>query len=214
MGGATLIAFNENATAGLDSGYDSRRLATLVSLYSHLEDGSKQLGIQTREAFESGMQVPVGFSSQLDETLDYKISISTIEGEHLDGAAVYLIDHLENTVTNLSEGAYAFTSDKGTFHNRFTLQFEEELVLGTNDNSLDAVSIFPNPTSGIVNVVSPLDPITTITVMDLRGRLISTTEYNNQNTIQLDINNLTSSIYFIKLSTAGGNSITKRVVKR
>ena len=117
-------------------------------------------------------------------------------------------------MTNLSEGAYAFTSDKGTFHNRFTLQFEEELVLGTNDKSLDAVSIFPNPTSGIVNVVSPLDPITTITVMDLRGRLISTTEYNNQNTIQLDINNLTSSIYFIKLSTAGGNSITKRVVKR
>jgi hypothetical protein len=214
MGGATLIAFNENATAGLDSGYDSRRLATLVSLYSHLEDGSEQLGIQTREAFESGMQVPVGFSSQLDETLDYKLSISTIEGENLDGATVYLIDHLENTVTNLSEVAYAFTSGKGTFHGRFTLQFEGEVVLGTNDNSVDAISFFPNPTSGIVNVVSPLDPITSIAVMDMRGRLIGTTLYNNQNTVQLDIHKLTSSVYFIKLSTASGNSITKRVVKR
>ncbi|MEM7186433.1 MAG: DUF1028 domain-containing protein, partial [Bacteroidota bacterium] len=66
MGGTALVAFNENATEAVDNGYDSRRLATIVSLYSHLPDGSEQLGIQTREAFGSGIKVPMGFSTQLE----------------------------------------------------------------------------------------------------------------------------------------------------
>jgi len=213
MGGATLIAFNENATPGVDNGYDSRRLATVVSLYSHLEDGSEQLAIQTREAFQSGMQVPVGFSSQLDETLDYKISISTIEGENLDGATVYLIDHYTNTVTNLSDTAYAFTSEKGTFHGRFTLQFEGEVVLGSNDNLLDSVSIFPNPTDGMLNIVSPMDPINAIEVFDMRGRKLDNVLVNAQGNYALDISEFETAVYFITITTETG-SITKRIVKK
>jgi hypothetical protein len=213
MGGATLIAFNENATPEVDNGYDSRRLATVVSLYSHLEDGSEQLGIQTREAFKSGVQIPVGFSSQLDEILDYKISISTIEGENLDGATVYLIDHYTYTVTNLSEEAYAFTSEKGTFHGRFTLQFEGDVVLGSNDNLLESVSVFPNPTGGILNIVSAMDPITAIEVFDMRGRKLANVLVNAQENYALDISEFETAVYFITITTETG-SFTKRVVKK
>ncbi len=213
MGGSTLIAFNENATSGIDSGYDSRRLATVVSLYSHLEDGSRQLGIQTREAFESGMKVPVGFSSQLEANLEYKISISTLEGDKLEGATVYLIDNYTNTVTNLSEGAYVFSSNKGTFHNRFTLQFEGEDVLGSNDTIFNTVSILPNPTSGSLFIVSPVEPILGLEVYDVIGRKLKNISVNSQEKYTLDISSLESAVYFITVNTANG-SLTKRVVKK
>ena len=212
MGGSTLIAFNENATAGMDNGYDSRRLATVVSLYSHLEDGSQQLGIQTREAFENGMKVPVGFSSQMESELEYKISISTLEGENLDGATVYLIDNYTNTVTNLSDGAYVFTSNKGTFHNRFTLQFEGEVVLGTHDNALEAISIFPNPTEGIMNIVSPVALINQVTISDLRGRIVTDLNFNNLRNLEISLSALKSTVYLVTIHSEQGIT-TKRLVK-
>jgi hypothetical protein len=212
MGGATLIAFNENATAGIDNGYDSRRLATVVSLYSHLEDGSSQLGIQTREAFESGMKVPVGFSSQIEANVEYKISISSLEGEHLEEATVYLFDNETNTLTNLSEEAYVFSSNKGTFHNRFTLQFEGEAVLDTQDNGLSTIAIFPNPTEGKLRILSPNVPITKVELYDVQGRKVATNSYNNLSDIQLELTNYVSSMYFVSIYTENG-SITKNIIK-
>jgi len=209
MQNTTLIAFTENATPALDTGYDSRRLATVVSLYSHLEDGSEQLGIQSREAFESGVKIPLGFSSQIEAELEFEISIVNIEGENLEGATIYLIDNYTNEVTNLSAGAYGFKSNKGTFHNRFTLQFEAEVILGSFDNPLEAISVFPNPTDGLLNIISPDEPITGIEVYDVRGRKLRDVPVNSQR----DISDLESSVYFITIITKNG-SITKRIVKK
>jgi len=213
MGGSTLLAFNENATAGIDSGYDSRRLATVVSLYTHLEDGSEQLGIQTREAFGTGVKVPVGFSTQLDATLDYKISIATIEGENLDGATVYLIDNYTNTVTNLSQEAYAFKSEKGTFHNRFMLQFKGEIILNDTTSALKNIILFPNPTSDIVNVHSPNAYIKNIEVFDVRGKRFfeEIKEEKNAHTIHLE--QLETGIYFVRITTVDG-TITRKMLKK
>ncbi len=212
MGGSTLIAFSENASATIDNGYDSRRLATVVSIYSHLEDGTQQLGIQTREAFENGMKVPVGFSTQMEAELEYVISISTIEGENLDQSTVYLLDNVTNTVTNLRNGAYTFTSNKGTFHNRFTLQFEGEEVLGPDDSSLQNIKIFPNPTTGIINIHSPNAYIKNIEVFDVRGRRFYETVYDEKNAHTADLDSLETGIYFLKITTEIGD-VTKKFVK-
>ncbi|MEM7087740.1 MAG: T9SS type A sorting domain-containing protein, partial [Bacteroidota bacterium] len=134
-------------------------------------------------------------------------------GENLDGATVYLIDHFENTVTNLSDVAYAFTSEKGTFHGRFTLQFEGEVVLESNDNVLDSISIFPNPTDGQLNIVSPLDPITSIAIFDVRGRKIDNALVKAQGNYTIDISELEAAVYFITVTTETG-AITKRIVKK
>jgi hypothetical protein len=78
LNATSLLGFTENATIGLDDGYDSRRLATVLSIYSHLEDGNQELGIQSREAFNENIKVPFGFSTMLDENVLYKISIADI----------------------------------------------------------------------------------------------------------------------------------------
>ncbi|HPF12056.1 MAG TPA: T9SS type A sorting domain-containing protein, partial [Flavobacteriaceae bacterium] len=212
MQNTTLIGFSDNATAGLDSGYDSRRLATVLSLYSHLEDGTQQLGIQSREAFESGIKVPLGFSSQLEGEWEYSLSIADLEGANLSEATVYLMDNLLGTVVNLSEAPYVFRSIEGTFHGRFTVMFEYEPTLGIGGDVLQQINMFPNPTEHVVNIVSPKAIIQSIAVYDLQGRKILM-EQHQSNNVQIDFSDLQSSVYFVEIRTESG-TVSKRVVRK
>jgi Secretion system C-terminal sorting domain len=170
------------------------------------------LGIQSREAFESGVKIPLGFSTQIEAELEFEISIANIEGENLESATLYLIDNYTNEVTNLSEGAYSFKSNKGTFHNRFTLQFVGEAILGSLDNPLKAILIFPNPTDGLLNIISPDEPITGVEVYDVRGRRIYETHFIN-NSYTANLESLETGIYFVRITTKIGQ-ITKKIVKK
>jgi len=207
----TLIGFNEQASAGLDPGYDSRRLATIVSLYSHLEDGSQELGIQSREAFDDAIKIPMGFSTLVEETVEYTISITNLEGVFLNSTTVYLVDNLENITTNLNTEDYVFSAGKGTYDARFTLMFESEL--GNIDNVYQNIKVYPNPTTNIVNIFSPDAVINNIEVFDLRGRRIVEILNQEDNNYQLDLSKLETAVYFVKIYTSSG-SITKKVIKK
>jgi len=205
----TLIGFTEGATDGYDRNYDAKRLATPVSLYSLNED--RELGIQGRSAFNEDQIIPLGFSTQVEENQEYTISISSLEGEQISQATVYLKDNLLNTQTNLSETDYTFIANAGHQTGRFIIVFVED-ILGTNDLGVEAISLYPNPTQSIINIVSPQAEIISIEVYDVRGRLINNETINYQRTYQLDMSILESAMYFITINTEFG-SITKRVVK-
>jgi len=213
LGSITGIAFTSNATQDLDKGYDTMKLGTVVSLYTHLLDGSQQLGIQGREDFDINMLIPMGFSTliQSNSMISYNISISNIEGTSIEQASVYLIDNLTNTITNLSIGSYEFLSDAGTFDNRFTIQFEEQ-VLETNDLKLESVFIYPNPSRNILNIVSPRLVVSSVELFDLSGRIVKKQTFTEHNNYQIDISVLESAIYFIQITTDNG-IITKRMLK-
>ncbi len=208
----TGIGFRSAGTPQLDDNMDSNRLATMISLYSHLEDGSEQLGIQTRERFESGIKIPMGFASQVEEDALFVISIAGLEGDALSNASIYLIDHLENSITDLTQTSYEFKSNKGTFNGRFTLQFESE-ILSNNDLALETISLYPNPTSGQLNILSPGAGIESITIHDVRGRKVAEVSLNSVRSYQVDMSAMESSLYFVTISTERG-SVTKRIVKK
>ena len=207
--GATLIAFTEHATNDFDSNYDSKRLATPISLYSL--NSNKELGIQGRVAFNEEHIIPLGFSTHVEENQEYSISISSLEGELLSQATVYLKDNLLNTLTNLSELDYTFIANQGHQTERFVIVFKEH-QLGINEIGLEAISLYPNPINNILNINSPLSEIKTIEIFDLRGRKIRSINNKNQHSCQIDMTSLKSAMYFIKISTDNG-TITKRVLK-
>ncbi|CAM3311459.1 choice-of-anchor B family protein [Aequorivita lipolytica] len=213
MGNNTLIAFSPFATSGIDQGYDSRRLATIVSLYTHLESGSKEFGIQSREPFEDGVKVLMGFSTLLDESLDYTISIKDIEGMGLENATVFLIDNELNILTNLSQESYTFKAEKGTYNSRFTLQFRSNEVLSDTRTGLEKVSVYPNPTSSMLNIVSPEAKVTTVEIFDISGRRLQSIDFTNNTRYELDLSTLQSAVYFVKINTDLG-SATKQIIKQ
>jgi len=212
MDSNTLLAFSENGTSGLDSGYDSRRLATVVSLYSHLEDGSQQLGIQTRETFETGMKVPMGFSTLIEGDQTYEISIENMEGSHLENVIVYLNDHYLNTISILNDNPYVFTAKAGTYHGRFSVQFETVITLGPEEDIAQSIVVFPNPAKNQLNIFSPYANLDNIEVYDLLGKRLSENISEERKGYTIDLTSLETGVYFVRVTTENGSAV-KKIVK-
>jgi hypothetical protein len=212
LGSTTAIAFLDGATSRFEAAYDSRRLGVPVSIYTHILDGSQELGIQGREAFVDTIQVGVGFSSQIDEDATYSISIHQLEGTLITEADVFLVDHIAHTVTNLNETAYSFQSIAGTQNNRFTLEFRSS-VLGTTAFDTNSISVFPNPTDGLVTIESPQAQITQVTITDVQGRIISMNSNQNRNSLTLDVSSLKAAMYFVTISTTQCD-LVKQLLKK
>jgi len=208
------IGFRPEGTPGLDENMDSNRLASLISLYSHLEDGTEELGIQTRERFDSGIKIPMGFSTQVEEDVTYEISIVSLEGTNLSNAQIYLIDHQEDVITNLTTGNYQFKGNKGSYNGRFTLQFEQDNTLGNgSENILDAIIVYPNPTDTVINISSPGAYLKSIEIFDVRGRRLAEDIEDKQHNVTLNAINLEKGIYFVKIDTELGSVTKKLIVK-
>ncbi|OAB78689.1 T9SS type A sorting domain-containing protein [Cochleicola gelatinilyticus] len=207
LGSTSLLGFSEITSEGFDPGADIIRLATPVSLYQELETG-EQLGIQGREAFTSEAIVPFSFATQVETLESYRISIHDLDGTSISEATVYLIDHTADIITNLNEQSYAFTATAGTYSNRFSIVFEDR-TLGVSSGTSEAVLIYPNPTQDILFIKTPNTQIKTVEVFDIRGRKVQ----QNSNVIdQLNLSNLKSAVYFVKITT-DTETLIKRIIK-
>jgi len=211
-GATTTLAFLAEGSAGYDQGLDSKRMANIVSLYSHLEDGSKAFGIQTRELFSDNVKIPIGFSTLIEEETAYRITMSDVLGANLTNATAYLIDVYEGTTTNLNETDYEFSSKDGRFDARFILQFKNENILNTSEEILEDIALFPNPTNGILNVIAPQRSISEINIYDVQGRKVMSKSVDSEDRTEVNISELTNAIYFINVTTDNG-SFTKRIIK-
>ncbi len=72
-----------------------------------------------------------------------------------------------------------------------------DIVSGTIDNISGAIDIYPNPAVDFLNIKSDIH-IQKFTITDINNKLISTGEGNNN---ILDISNLVSGIYILKIET-------------
>ncbi len=80
--------------------------------------------------------------------------------------------------------------------------------VGLNEvNSSNSFKIFPNPTSGKVNIETMIENFS-VEVLSFDGKIL----YSSQNTNEIDLSFLAKGVYFVKLRTEN-NQITKRIVK-
>ncbi|MDB9801237.1 T9SS type A sorting domain-containing protein, partial [Flavobacteriaceae bacterium] len=210
LSGNTLLGFVADATQGVDRKYDNGRVASKVSLYSHIQGSDRGYSIQGREAFDNGMTVALGFSSIIEEVTSYKISLSDFDGEAWLEATPYLVDNQTGVVTNLMEDDYNFTSDKGEYNDRFTLVFENR-SLANQDALASSIAMYPNPASDVVTIASPTAAITMVAVRDIRGRLILNKAVTSQNVTTINVASLDSALYLVTITTDSG-SITSRLI--
>ena len=80
---------------------------------------------------------------------------------------------------------------------------------GFDENSLLDFSVYPSPTSGLLNVKSETT-ITQIEIHNLLGQLVLSN--TNQNTI--DISSVSQGVYFIKVKDRNGDFGTQKIVKK
>ena len=203
-GSNALVGFVSGATEGVDAKYDSRVIENAVALYSYVQDDfSTAYTIQGREPFSMDATVQLGFSTLIEEEVDYRISLSDFDGIAWDQAHAYLVDNVTGIVTNLHKNDYTFTAIEGNYENRFLLKFQNR-VLGVNENALSNISVYPNPTSRFLNIGSPDSIIKSIKVIDLRGRQVMDVNEINDTNVSVDVSLLRSAVYFVKIQTELG----------
>ena len=209
------IGFTEDATAGYDDGYDTQRLGTFISLFTNLE--GEYLAIQGREAFNTQMELSVGFSTTVDTEETYTISIDHLEGVGLENAPVYIIDNTLNTITNLKDAPYTFTASKGIQPDRFIVVFEEREVLSTEEVVIESneISIFPNPASSEITLgYTGNKQLESATIINVNGQIVKQLDLTNFNqSQQISINDLSKGVYFMQIVSEDQTIVKKLIVR-
>jgi hypothetical protein len=202
------IVYLEGATNGIDFGFDGQQLSAddNISLYSVADNTN--LAIQARPAFNPADVVNLGFIATNAES--YTIDLDRTEGIFFTGQNIYLKDNLLESIHNITDGAYTFTSEAGTFNNRFEVIYTNS-SLGIDKNVIASNEVIVYKDKNTINVSAGETLITDITIYDIRGRkLYSKPSVNEVNTT---INGLQAAqeVLIIEVNTIKGK-VSKRIV--
>lgn len=112
-------------------------------------------------------------------------------------------------VTGLAAGSYGVTITDANGCSSYE-SFTVISIVGIETNPLDAeLTIYPNPTNGMINVQLYGD--FNVVIRDSRGRIV--TEKSGNNNLIIDMNSLESAVYFVTVQQ-GDNVVVRRVVKQ
>ncbi len=83
-------------------------------------------------------------------------------------------------------------------------------VLSVNENLLSQISVFPNPTSGILNLKMPASvEVISTTMFDILGKKVNVAYSNGT----INTSSLSQGVYLLKVETSAG-TLTQKVVKQ
>jgi hypothetical protein len=201
------VAYIDGATTGLDFGYDGARLAGGgdASLYSIAAD--ENLAIQARPAFNPSDEVALGYTANVAG--QYTFAIDHKDGVFAEGQDVYLKDSFTGLTHNVSVAEYNFTTDAGTFANRFSVIYMQ--TLGTDNTVLASNNVIVYKQDNAINITTGNVEMTDVTVYDMRGRkLFSQTGIN---AAQFSVTNLTAQqeVLIVEINTEKGK-VSKKIV--
>jgi len=86
-------------------------------------------------------------------------------------------------------------------------------MLTVDDEKLIEVGMYPNPIHDVLSISSRYHEISSIQVYDIHGKQVTSFEGLQLTTMEINLANLVSGMYFLKIQTDWGQ-ITKRVVKK
>lgn len=158
--------------------------------------------------------IPLGFYTSIAEPTIYSLSIAHLQGEFMTTNNVYLKDNARQTIHNLSDSAYNFTSETGEFNHRFEVVFQPEVLsVIENDIASKDLTILELPNGNVKFSVGNDLTISAIEIIDLLGRTLYKIPAENATEI-VELSNLSQTVYLAKVSLSNGQTITKRAVKR
>lgn len=208
-----LVGYMEDGTLGKDRLYDGIRLngSNYIDFYTKDDTNLYKYGIQGRPLFSITDVVPVGYNSNILGELT--ISLYQAEGV-LNDTTIYLRDNLLDTIHDLTETDYSFTTETGSFENRFDIIYQTEaLSIVDNEISSDQLSIIELQNGNVKFSVGNNLTINSVEIIDLLGRTLYNLNGNNSTEI-FELHNLSQTAYIAKVSLSNGQTIIKRAIKR
>lgn len=215
------VAYIENATNDYDGWYFDapRNLSTNTYsiLYTTIETSNIKFAIQGKNSSSLNSEeiISLGFKTIIEEATIYRFSIAQLEGEFLENNIIYVKDLYLDTIHNLSESDYSFTSEVGEFNDRFEIVFTLD-PLSTDEFETDdnALSIIEN-TSGLVTFkLSGSHTMESIEIIDALGRTVYNLNADDSSERTFRLSKLSQATYIARVTLDNGYVITKKALKR
>ena len=216
-----LVAYVNGATNGKDSkAYDANKTLynnNAAEIFTSVPGDSDKLAIQGKapESLTIDEVIPVGFNTNITTATVYTFSIAQLEGDFLTNNSVYLKDNLLSSIHDLSNSDYNFTSQTGTFNDRFEIVFKDtSLSVSEETISEQNISIIESRNNDITfNLTSQNLTIKAIKIYDVLGRLLYDLK-GNSNTETYNLSNLSQASYIARIQLSNGLIISKKAIKQ
>lgn len=185
----------------------------------------KVTGVLSNDSVQSVKAYPVDVATVADAGLGYSFFSNIIGYDWktydfgsntwtiADSTVYFIIDK------NNNKWKIVFTGFSGSTLGEF---YFDKTPLGPNaineiNNSIQQLGMFPNPAAGVSNLIldSKNAELATVEVVDINGKIILQNQHQlnvGLNKITLDVKNISSGIYFVKVQTESGIA-TSRFVK-
>jgi hypothetical protein len=207
-----LLGFmNENATDGIDPGYDALIFDNFPNDMWFFKD-ENQLIIQGVGFFDESASFPITIKTNVEGIVSF-----TLDGlENFDAnQAIYIYDQLTDTYHDIRNENFEVNMPVGTNDTRFSLRFTD--VLKVDGNTINDIQIKHMQNGNILVITNNSLDITVekITLFNVFGQSVTswTVENQVQQNIQIPINNISTGVYIAKIKTSNGKLSKKVLVK-
>ena len=205
-----LLGFSDFTSDDYDYGYEAKNVE-VNSDDLNLTLGDQYMTIQAYAAITSDKVVPLAFKA----SGNYNYTIKVTVFEHIEEEQpVYLKDNLTGVYFDLrSDQVYEFSSEIGTFNNRFEIIFEPGEALSTEDQDYQYNLIYFNSDTNKLFVKGLQTDVKSVQIINMLGQTVQ--EFNNvgAQTLNrgLELRSLTSGTYVAYFKTDNGIK-TKKIL--
>lgn len=206
-----LLGFmNENATSGLDKGYDAPLFENNPSDMYFLNNGTK-LNISGEATFNVNNIYPIGIKSNTAGQVKFMIDAV----ENLDpNQQLFIHDNTNDSYNEITSSMFTVEVPNGVTDNRFSLRFINLNALSNNNfNLINGITIAYTNSNNILNIKNNVVDTTvqSISLFNMLGQGIATFDVKDQsqNNIALPIKTISSGTYIVKIKTDKGDTSRK-----
>jgi hypothetical protein len=204
-----LATVDPNATTGVDFGYDGMHNESQLDDMFWLIDSDKFV-IQGIDYINRETVLPLGIYTS-DE------GINSIILDSFDNApekmTVFLHDKALNIYHNIKDSNYDIYLPAGEHLDRFEITFTNRSPLGIEDSELSKIDVhYSNAIKSVVLINPTSKAIKSIETTNVLGQKTHTIQnVSNENYKEIEVKNLSSGAYIIKLITENG-TVSKKVL--
>ncbi len=203
----TLVGYMTGATNAIDYAIDGKYINDGPIALTSIIDNEKFV-IQGRSLpFDVTDSVPLEFKATTAG--NYTIAIDHVDGLFLGEQAIYLRDLLMGVDHDLKAAAYSFTSDAGTFSERFEIVYQSTLSVA-NPNFENGVVVYSK--NKVIEINAGLESMASVRVIDIRGSVVAHLKDVNANTLSIPLSQIGNQVLIVQITGTNGKTVSKKVV--
>jgi len=180
-----------------------------IAIVKEGEDGELGyylLGTVSEDGEEFTPFVPVAgqwYNVRIEHIFSEGIIGYFIDDVLLQTSTIWAADAIENFVV--------LTDNLGSTANFDNFSIDTADVASVKPVVSSAVSVYPNPTSNVVNVANA-GSVNNVSISDINGRTVKSTKFNGVADAQVNISDLSAGVYMMSISSDKGTTV-KKIVK-